>query len=149
MTSPRQTILLTVRLMRSNCTAFEHGQTEDIPLDDVQKILPDYNLYQLFVDPAHAGHSAVSRARTYIFCCHKLTGEYLFDIWECYKEVSEQISMICTTRCRDYFVSDQRVRDVHSWQISRKRKVDWKAVTCLYLLVSKGFSFFFFQLRTV
>ena len=99
-------------------------------MNDIQKLLPEYNLYQLFVKPEDAGHSAVNRLRTYVYCAHKETCEYLFDVFETYNAVTEAIKEVTQTRCRDYFVSNQRQREVHSWNICRKRKIPWRPVSC-------------------
>ena len=99
-------------------------------MNDIQKLLPEYNLYQLFVRPEDAGHSAVNRLRTYVYCAHKETCEYLFDVFETYNAVTEAIKEVTQTRCRDYFVSNQRQREVHSWNICRKRTIPWRPVSC-------------------
>ena len=112
----------------ANC--FNEVLTKDIPIEDVQVILPSYNLYPMRVEPSHCGHSAVSRSRVYIYCCHKETCEYMFDVWEAYAAICEQVSLIASTRCRDYFVASQRERDLHAWHICRKRKIDWQQATC-------------------
>ncbi|CAL1145743.1 unnamed protein product [Cladocopium goreaui] len=65
--------------------------TPELPMNDIQKLLPEYNLYQLFVRPEDAGHSAVNRLRTYVYCAHKETCEYLFDVFETYNAVTEAI----------------------------------------------------------
>ena len=104
--------------------------SKDIPLEDVQEFLPGYNLYPLRVVPSDCGHSAVSRSRVYIYCCHKQTCEYMFDVWEAYGAISQEISMVASTRCRDYFVASQRERDIHAWHICRKRKIEWEQATC-------------------
>lgn len=100
-----------------------HGK--DIPLSDVQYLLPEYFLYQLMVSPEDIGHTAVARNRTYIYCCHSETGVYLFDVHDMYNRVKRHMAKSgVQTACADYFVSGSLQQTVHLESIARSRKQD-------------------------
>ena len=55
-------------------------------------------IYPLFVDCEDAGHSAVRRKRVYIYCCHRETGEYSYDVFQLYEYITSLIKGSVTTR---------------------------------------------------
>ena len=107
---------------------------KDIPIDDVRSLLPEYHIYQLIVNPEDCGHAGVSRKRTYIYCCHSETCEYLYDVWEDYDEIKKVLCAHARTECADYFVASEQQKTLHTLDICRKRKIEWKGVPCLALV---------------
>ena len=97
-------------------------------MDGVQQILPDYNLYQLYVEPEDCGHRGVNRRRTYIYCCHRETGVYLHDLYELYKSITKLIKKTVATQCQDYFVATELARKVHLREICHTRKLKHKPI---------------------
>ena len=85
------------------------SDSEDIRISVVETLLAsEYDIYQLFVSPTDCGHHGVQRKRTYIYCCHKQTGSYMFDVWEAHKMVSRAINKVVSTAPNDYLLSTPR-----------------------------------------
>ena len=104
--------------------------SKDLPIDDVARILPEYDIYPLRVGPEDVGHTAVRRERVYVFCCHHETGEYQYDLYQLYDMIKKSIGEVASTRCRDYFISTPTQINVHSHDVCRKRKLQWTPVAC-------------------
>ena len=96
---------------------------QDIPLNELEALLPEYTLYQLLVEPEDIGHFAVARKRTYIFCLHGETGVYLYDVHEMYETIKRHMKTLVRTECQDYFVDGPRQRELHLQQIARTRNL--------------------------
>ena len=96
---------------------------KEIPLSGVQDLLPEYQLYPLNVSPEDVGHKAVARLRVYVFCCHKETGVYLFDLYEVYAKIKSHMAHYVKTQCKDYFAASELQSKIHLEAIANSRKL--------------------------
>ena len=56
--------------------------TKDIPLAEVQKLFPEYQSLQIFLEPGDLGHTGMRRRRTFIFLRHMECCEYVVDVYD-------------------------------------------------------------------
>ena len=91
----------------------------------------DYLVMQLFVEPSDTGHHGIQRKRTFIYCSHRVTGRYLFDIHEAYNYIKEKLSMHIRTRPRDYLVATDFEIRLAAQQAAYDRGVAYRHAACL------------------
>ncbi len=56
---------------------------------------PEYDLYQLFIEPHEVGHSATNRRRTYVICAHRLKTYCIDDPFEVFQSISKAVKKHC------------------------------------------------------
>lgn len=83
---------------------------------------PDYHMIQLFVDPSDAGHTGVSRQRTYVFFYNHRKVEYCHDLFDLYALVSSRIQEAVSTCPKDYLIQSPFARTLDEMNIARKRQ---------------------------
>jgi hypothetical protein len=89
-------------------------------------------IYQLFTEPADAGHNAVGRKRTYIICSHRVMSVYLFDVFDMYNAITKQIKKHVATRVRDYLVSTPAQMALSAMQVAATRRIPYRHDSCLH-----------------
>ena len=87
---------------------------------------PDYEMYQLFCDPSHTGHSACSRSRTYVIGCHQERSVLLHDPWELQDLISRKVVKHACTYPSDYLVSTQMEVELEAQEKARVRGVPYQ-----------------------
>ncbi|CAE6970572.1 unnamed protein product [Symbiodinium sp. CCMP2592] len=85
----------------------------------------DYLVIPLKVSPTDVGHDGISRDRLYVFCSHRKTGRYLYDVHEAYACVSKKLRRYIQTRPRDYFVASDRDIHLDALRIAAQRRVQF------------------------
>lgn len=88
-------------------------------------------MIQLFVEPSDVGHHGIQRKRTFIYCSHRVTGRYLFDIHEAYNYIKESLSTHIRTRPRDYLVATDFEIRLAAQQAASDRGVAYRHAACL------------------
>ena len=93
----------------------------------IQELLEDdYIVLQLFTEPGHVGHSGIARKRTYIFCSHRTTGRYLFDIHVAYNLITARLKNVIHTSPSDYMVAPPEHIRAEAFRTAVQRKVAFK-----------------------
>lgn len=92
-----------------------------------------YHIYQLFVSPEDVGHSGINRRRTYLFCSHRETGRYVYDIYEAYAAVCAAIRTKPGTSPADYLVATPTQVAAEAMQVAHTRKKTYKHASWLRL----------------
>ena len=99
-------------------------------MDMVRHMLSrDYQIHQLFVEPGDVGHSGLARARTYIFCSHKQTCAYLWDVFEMQEAIKDAMKGLVQTTPGDYMVSSDNMRTLLQHKICNSRKIQFQPAT--------------------
>ncbi|CAE8617905.1 unnamed protein product [Polarella glacialis] len=114
--------------------------TPEISLAMLQGLLGvRYFLYQLFVDCSDVGRHGATRARTYVFCLHKVRGRYLTDIFELYYALKDRVSETVATRPSDYMIASREDILMEASEIAKVRKKDFRPldVNLAYLLTDR------------
>lgn len=106
--------------------------SEEIKLDVVRDLLEeDYRILQLFVSPADVGQTGIARRRTYIFCAHRRTCAYLYDIFDAYKRVTKVLKKYIKTQPCDYFIATPQQIAVDAFRFASSRKRTFYPEPCL------------------
>ena len=76
-------------------------ESKDLPLREVALLLPDYDIYPIFVEPSDCGHAGINRTRVYAYCVHRETGVYLHDLYDLYASITKLIKQTVATQVQD------------------------------------------------
>ena len=102
-----------------------HRQSQDIPLDWIQFLLPEYMAYQIFLNPSDFGHTGIARKRSFIFLIHTERVDYVVDLYDLANQISRQICKVAYTQPQDYMVSNDVERSADLMQMCRTRGVPY------------------------
>ncbi|CAE7587826.1 unnamed protein product [Symbiodinium sp. CCMP2592] len=111
-----------LRLRRCGVKLAILENTVDLQIDVLDSLLIDmYDRFQIFVNMADCGHSAVSRPRTYII--YALSGQYdlLFDPRELYQLASKAVKSMHSTKPRDYLSAPELEVQLEAMESCRQR----------------------------
>ena len=102
---------------------------EDIPLQDIKDLFPDYQVLQTFLEPKDVGHRGIRRRRTFIFMRHLERAEYIYDLYDFMDMIKEKLSKAVCTHPSDYVITDNAGQQLETADMARKRKIPHEPVT--------------------
>ena len=96
---------------------------KDLQVSRIYPLLSDsYDMWQIFSDMSHVGHSGAARARTYVIFARKdrvvlRNPQVLYDL------IAGRISQLLHTSPRDYLTADAVEVDLEAAEVARSRKI--------------------------
>lgn len=96
-----------------------HRDPEDIKIDDVQEMLPEYNFYVIPVDMSDVGHAGATRKRVYIVVASKTMTQCICDPKTLYTRVVEHLKSLEQTTPKDYLSADDIEIQLDAMEVAR------------------------------
>lgn len=116
---------------------------QDLKISVLRDLLEEhYVIIPVYVSPSDIGHDGSRRPRVYVYCSHRSTGRYLFDIHEAYNRISLKLKKYIHTRPRDYMVATMRDVQLEAlrWADKRQKGLPPEPVPVIIVAVVQSWS---------